>query len=81
MIAPGDRCGGCKGLGAHSRRCRTRPGWFWYRLQDDAECLGDMIGSNDCEAANMAYAIAVRMRARAEAARSEHGLLGPSPGD
>ena len=60
-------CGGCKGQGAHSRRCRTNPGWFWYRLQDQAEDLADMIGSNDPEAANMAYAIAGRMKARAEA--------------
>ena len=60
-------CGGCKGQGAHSRRCRTNPGWFWYRLEDKAEELGDLIGSNDPEAANMAYAIAGRMRARAEA--------------
>ena len=59
-------CGGCKGQGAHSRRCRTNPGWFWYRLQDMAEDLGDDIGSNDPESANMAYAIAGRCKARAE---------------
>lgn len=60
-------CGGCKGRGAHSRRCRTNPGWFWYRLQDMADELGDMIGSNDCESANMAYTISSRMKAKAEA--------------
>lgn len=59
-------CGGCLGLGAHSRRCRTQPGWFWYRLQDMADELGDLIGSNDPEAANMAYAVAGRMKAKAE---------------
>lgn len=59
-------CGGCTGQGAHSRRCRTQPGWLWERLYDQANELGDLIGSNDPEAANMAYAIAGRMRAKAE---------------
>ena len=59
-------CGGCKGLGSHSRRCRTQPGWLWHRYEDMAEELGDLIGSNDIESANMAYAIAARMNARAE---------------
>lgn len=63
----GDDCGGCKGQGAHSRRCRTRPGWYFRRLQYMAEELGDYIGSNDHEAANMAYVIQARMRARADA--------------
>ena len=58
-------CGGCDGLGAHSRRCRTQPGWFWERLYDQADSLGDLIGSNDPESANMAYAIAARMKAKA----------------
>lgn len=59
-------CGGCKGLGAHSPRCHTQPGYFWRRLADDAESLGDNIGSNDYEAANTAYALAGRFRKRAE---------------
>lgn len=59
-------CGGCKGQGAHSRRCRTQPGWLWHRYEDMAEELADLIGSNDPESANMAYAIAGRMKARAE---------------
>ena len=61
-------CGGCKGLGAHTRRCRTQPGWLWFRLEDMADELGDLIGSNDPESANMAYAIAGRMKAKALAA-------------
>lgn len=61
-------CGGCQGQGAHSRRCRTQPGWFWHRLEDQAESLGDLIGSNDREAANLAYTIAARMKAKANAA-------------
>ncbi len=61
-------CGGCKGEGAHTRRCRTQPGWLWYRLEDLAEELADHIGSNDPEAANMAYSIAGRMKRKAEAA-------------
>ncbi len=65
--------GGCKGQGAHSRRCHTQPGWFWHRLTDLAEELGDTIGSNDPESANMAYAIAGRMKARAREAGSIRG--------
>lgn len=61
------QCGGCDGKGAHSRRCTTQPGWLWHRLHDAADELGDLIGSNDPEAANMAYAIAARMKARADA--------------
>lgn len=64
-------CGGCKGQGAHSRRCRTNPGWFWYRLQDMADDLADTIGSNDVIAANMAYTIAGRMKARADAKQKQ----------
>lgn len=62
-------CGGCKGQGAHSRRCRTNPGWFWYRLEDMASDLADEIGSNDVTSANMAYTIAERMHTRAEEKR------------
>lgn len=63
-------CGGCKapGAGAHSRRCRTQPGWMWYRFEDMAEELADLIGSNDAVASNLAYAIAGRMRAKANTA-------------
>ena len=57
-------CGGCKGPGAHSRRCRTKPDWMWQRLADAAGDLGDFIGSSDVESANMAYAIAGRMKAK-----------------
>lgn len=64
-LLPEPDCGGCKGQGAHSRRCRTNPGWFWHRLEDVAEGLGDAIGSNDPASANMAYAIQGRMKARA----------------
>lgn len=64
-------CGGCKGQGAHSRRCRTQPGWMWWRMQDMAEDLGDFIGSNDVVAANLAYAIAGRMQVKAITARNE----------
>lgn len=63
-------CGGCVGKGAHSRRCRTQPGWFWERLRAQAESLGDMIGSNDAEASNMAYAIAGRMKVKSLEVRS-----------
>jgi hypothetical protein len=58
-------CGGCNGLGAHSRRCHTQPGFLWRIFEDKAEELGDLIGSNDPEAANTAYALAARMRAKA----------------
>lgn len=69
------RCGGCEGLGAHGRLCRTRPGWYFRRLAAVAGDLADDIGSNDCESANMAYAIAGRMNRRAdEAAVATAGL-------
>jgi hypothetical protein len=64
-------CGGCRGEGAHSRRCSTQPGWFWYRLEDMADELGDMIGSNDPESANMAYVIAGRMKQRAQSKENQ----------
>lgn len=57
-------CGGCEGLGSHRRTCPTQPGWNWARLYMIADDLGDSIGSNDHEAANMAYAIAGRMKKR-----------------
>jgi len=38
-----------------------------------ADELGDMIGSNDTESANMAYNIAARMKAKAQAKRDELG--------
>lgn len=73
-------CGGCKnpGHGAHSRRCRTNPGWMWLRLQDMAEDLGDYIGSNDPEAANMAYAIAGRMKRKAAEKKEEASATPPT---
>ncbi|MBO0676740.1 hypothetical protein JRC04_04610 [Mycolicibacterium sp. S2-37] len=65
-------CGGCKGEGAHSRRCRViNPGWYYELLYDAASDLGDAIGSNDPEAANMAYAIAGRMRERVNQKKAE----------
>lgn len=72
-------CGGCKGKGAHSRRCRTNPGWFYYRLQDMAENLGDTISSNDVTSANMAYAIASRMKQRAEEKQEPLRLVKDEP--
>ncbi len=59
-------CGGCEGLGAHGRLCRTRPGWYFRRLAAMADDLGDAIGSNDPESANYAYAISTRMGAKAQ---------------
>ena len=55
-------CGGCEGLGAHSPRCTTQPGWHWRRLADQAEGLGDNIGANAPELANAAYALAGALR-------------------
>ncbi|QNL30575.1 hypothetical protein SEA_SPEEDDEMON_1250 [Gordonia phage SpeedDemon] len=64
-------CGGCRGLGAHSPRCWTQPGFEWKRLADKAEALGDQIGANDHEAANTAYALAARFRARIKEAAGD----------
>ena len=55
-------CGGCQGLGAHSPRCSTQPGYRWRIAYDMADELGDIIGSSDIEAANRAYAIAGLMK-------------------
>lgn len=55
-------CGGCKGLGAHSPRCPTQPGWQYKVMADQAESLGDRIGANDPGLANMAYHIAGAMK-------------------
>ncbi|QIG58783.1 hypothetical protein SEA_DATBOI_119 [Gordonia phage DatBoi] len=57
-------CGGCRDLGAHSPRCWTQPGALWRRLADRADELADMVGPNDYEAANIAYDLAGRFRAR-----------------
>lgn len=51
-------CGGCQGLGKHSPRCDTQPGWYWRRFADQARCLADAIGVNDPALANQAYALA-----------------------
>jgi hypothetical protein len=37
-----DRCGGCRGLGGHSPRCVTQPGWRWRKAADGAESIGDL---------------------------------------
>jgi hypothetical protein len=39
-----DRCGGCRGLGGHSPRCVTQPGWRWRKAADGAESIGDLVG-------------------------------------
>jgi len=61
-------CGGCQGLGKHSPRCPTQPGWHWRRFADQARCLADAIGVNDPALANRAYALAddLLQRAREE---------------
>lgn len=66
-------CGGCEGLGSHSPRCTTQPGWHFQRLMDMADSLGDRIGANDMESANAAYRIAGRMRARRDEERARNG--------
>lgn len=71
MILKEPDCGGCQDKGAHTRRCRTQPGWLWFRLQDIADELGDLIGSNDPQSSNMAYSIASRMRAKAALAQHQ----------
>lgn len=58
-------CGGCQGLGSHRRHCPRSPTYNrWLELADQAEDLGDRIGSNDMGAANMAYGLAGRLRER-----------------
>ena len=63
-------CGGCQGLGAHSPRCNTQPGFLWRKIADAAEDLGDMIGANDGQMANQAYRMAGEAKGRWEAAQT-----------
>ena len=51
-------CGGCQGLGKHSPRCDTQPGWHWRILADQAMNLADDIGPNHPALANQAYELA-----------------------
>lgn len=58
------RCGGCEGLGAHSPKCFTQPGYLWRRYADGLKALAVEIGSNDVRAANQLYALEGEMRDR-----------------
>jgi len=53
-----DPCGGCQGLGAHTRACRDPIG----HLADQIEGLGDQLGSNQPGLANTAYRLAGTLR-------------------
>lgn len=59
--AEADRCGGCKGEGAHRRNCPRHPTYHpWKPLADRAESVGDSIGVP--ELANQAWALAGAIR-------------------
>lgn len=58
-------CGGCEGLGAHSPRCTTRPGWRFRRWADEVGTLADEIGANDPVASNGLYAVRAVLLERA----------------
>lgn len=65
-------CGGCAGQGAHRRWCPYAVGEtaaYFGQLSEKAEALGDSIGPNDTEAANMAWRLAAILRERAHEAR------------
>lgn len=56
-----DYCGGCHGLGSHWRWCPVSVGYsasFIGQLAEEAESLGDRVGSNNPGAANHLYAAA-----------------------
>lgn len=56
-------CGGCRGIGSHRRHCPRNPNYHpWLKLADDAENLGDSIGSNFPGLANRAYHISGALR-------------------
>jgi hypothetical protein len=56
-------CGGCEGKGAHQKYCVKHPNYHpWRRLADQAENIGDTIGSNDPGVANRAYFLAGEIR-------------------
>lgn len=57
-------CGGCHALGAHAKYCPRHPNYHpWRQLADQAESIGDRIGSNDTGLANRAYALSGDIRA------------------
>lgn len=69
-------CGGCRGLGNHQRHCRQNPDYTYARqLADQAERIGDQIGSNNTGAANHCY-IAARllMEQHRQIVEERHGL-------
>ena len=54
-------CGGCQGLGAHTRWCREVVGYLpsvLGPLSEHIENAGDLIGSNDTGLANRLYRVA-----------------------
>ena len=69
-------CGGCRNEGRHRKHCPASPD-FDLRLMyaDRAESVGDSIGSNNFEAANLCYAAAgvLRREARALGKAADHG--------
>ena len=58
-------CGGCQGLGAHTRWCREVVGYLpsvLGPLSERIENAGDTVGSNDTELANLLYVAASNLR-------------------
>lgn len=67
-------CGGCQGNGAHKRWCEHAVGHsaaMYGRLSEEAEALGDRIGSNDPRSANLLYAASGRLRTIALTRKTE----------
>jgi len=68
-------CGGCEGVGRHRRWCAEVVGYgasLLGRFSQQAETLGDQIGSNNTRAANMAYSLASELRQDANARAAEY---------
>lgn len=72
------KCGGCRDLGAHARWCPEVVGHKASKLgqaSEQADALGDFIGSTDPALANAAYVLAMRLLAAAIlASRKGHAL-------
>lgn len=67
-------CGGCEGKGAHRRWCPASVGHsasVFGQAAEEAEALGDRVGSNEMGAANLLYSASGRLRTLALARRDE----------
>lgn len=69
------KCGGCKGMGRHTRWCTAVVGTMASllgRMAEEADSMGDQIGPNNMRASNMAWQLAAVLREDAMARAAEY---------